>query len=90
MDPREKNAAMNRFMREKEAQEIGSPFRRNVYARARLKGKTPEQASYRLLGLTYDSEGRGYWTRGLARLRQMGLEPPKPPRRYPLPMLVLS
>lgn len=37
-----------------------------------------------------DSEGRGYWTRGLARLRQMGLEPPKPPRRYPLPMLVLS
>lgn len=43
-DPREENAAMNRFMREPEAQQIGSPFRRNLYAQARLKGKTPKQA----------------------------------------------
>lgn len=43
-DIREINAAINRFMREPEAQQIGSPFRRNVYAQARLKGKSPEEA----------------------------------------------
>lgn len=43
-DPRETNAAMNRFMREAREKGIGSPFRMNLYARARCQGKTEDQA----------------------------------------------
>lgn len=44
MDARERNAAMCRFLREATQRGINGPFCRNLYATARLKGKSPEKA----------------------------------------------
>jgi hypothetical protein len=44
MDPRERNRLANIYAKEKNAREIGSPFRVKVYVDARLKGKSPEKA----------------------------------------------
>lgn len=60
---------------------------RDYFRDAIKPGHKLQQAAYRLLGLTYDENGRGYWTRGLARLRDAGIDIPDPPNRFPLPMI---
>lgn len=44
MNARDLNATMNRYLREARERGIIGPFRADQYAKARLKGKTPEQA----------------------------------------------
>lgn len=41
MTIQERNRLANQYRREKEAKEIGSPFRIHLYVEARLKGKSP-------------------------------------------------
>lgn len=52
-----------------------------------LLAKGVRQATFRFLGLDYDENGKGYWTRGLSRLRAAGLVVPIPPNRIPLIVL---
>ena len=44
MDIRERNALMNKYLREARTKGIIGPYRADEYAKARLKGKSPEEA----------------------------------------------